>query len=95
MPVTTLFTPRQANVPEFGTIEGGLGDGWSFIYMDTVVQDGKPYLILSVTKDKWPFPRKARMGKGDYLALIPGKGAQIMNIEDLIEAADKAAGKPQ
>ncbi len=95
MPATTLFTPKQANVPEFGTIEGGLGDGWSFIYMDTILQDGKPYLILSVTKNQWPFPRKVRMGKGDYLRLVPGKGAQIRQIEDLIEAATNAAGKPQ
>jgi hypothetical protein len=88
-----LFSARQRLVPQFGVIEGGLLDGWSFAYVRLVILKDRVHLDLRCQPKAWPFPKTVRLSTADYLGLRnPGEVASCYEMQNLVDAA-VAAGK--
>lgn len=91
MPRAASYPP--ATVPQFGVIEGGLLDGWSFCLLGVVVDGSRVEFDVKVTKPKWPFPyhTPVTLGRGDFKRLRnPGETALNHDTQRLIEAARAA-----
>lgn len=86
---------RQRTVPQFGRIEGGPLDGWSFALLDVTARGQAIYLGARVTPPTpdWPFPREVDLhGRRDFTKLAnPGQRAVEHDSEKLIQAAREAA----
>lgn len=86
---------RQRTVPQFGRIEGGLLDGWSFALLEVTARGPDIYLGARVTPPTpdWPFPREVDLhGRRDFKKLANlGQVAAEHDSEKLIQAAREAA----
>lgn len=86
---------RQRTVPQYGRIEGGLLDGWTFALLEIEARGKDIYIGARVTPPKWPFPTEVDLhGRKDFKKLAnPGQVAIEHDAEKLIEAAREAAGQ--
>lgn len=79
---------RHAVVAQFGVIDGGPLNGWSFGLDKVVVQGKTVFLDVRATPPKWPFPSLVRLGENDFDALRdPRAVAKSFETKTLIAAA--------
>ena len=84
---------QQRTIPQYGVIEGGLLDGWTFALEDLIVDGRQVVLHVWATRPSWPFRgplvglRKAQFHK----LRNPGQVAQERDVETLVKAAIGAA----
>lgn len=82
---------KGPSIPQFGTICGGLLDGWSFSFLKVVYVGGKQHYELHVTQPNWPFPKIVQFGKGSFHRLNAGLRAKRHAVLPLIEQARQLA----
>lgn len=81
-----LPTIPQASVPQFGRIQGGLLDGWSYALADVEVTGRRVHLVLRATPPNWCFPTDVRMDPhNDFDHLRPAVGALVHPSATLIQ----------
>jgi hypothetical protein len=83
-----LPTIPQRSVPQFGHIQGGLLDGWSYGLADVEVHSRRVHLVLRATHPGWYFPTDVRMDPtSEFDQLRPGPGAVVHESKKLIQRA--------
>jgi hypothetical protein len=87
-----LPTIPQAWIPQFGLIQGGLLDGWSYGLGDVEVAGRRVHLVVRATPPGWCFPTDVRLDpREDFEQLKAGVRAVVHDSAKLIERAVDAA----
>jgi hypothetical protein len=91
--MATPAAPRRRYIPQFGTIEGGPLNGWSFALLKVGYSDGKKFIDLKVTQPGWVFGKDVRFTKMSFRKLKPGFRAKRHDVGLLFDAALAATGQ--
>lgn len=89
--VTAPAVRKGASIPQFGTIAGGLLDGWSFAFEKVGYSDGILFIDLRVSPPHWPFARTVRFAPRSFRRLVAGHGAKRHEARPLFEEARQLA----
>jgi hypothetical protein len=85
-----LPTIPQAWIPQFGLIQGGLLDGWSYGLAEVEVAARRVHLVVRATPPGWYFPTDVRLDpREDFEQLQAGVRAVVHDSKEVDRSCDR------
>ncbi len=90
-------TLKQASLPQFGFISGGVLDGWGYALGEVRIEGNAVVIEVLATPLGWPFPTPVALLEKDFKELVnhgvvyPQQVAHEFETQQLIDAAVERA----